>query len=85
MSDTSAWLPDVNGLLALMGPGHVHHEAAHRWWHDHLGQPWATCPITENGLVRVLTQPRYPNPVSGVAEAVGLLRRWKQTHASTHR
>ena len=85
MTYTSAWLLDVNVLLALMDPGHVHHEAAHRWWHTHLGKPWATCPITENGLVRILSQPRYPNAVSTVAEAVTLLRRWKHTHASTHR
>jgi toxin-antitoxin system PIN domain toxin len=84
MSEVPAWLPDVNVLIALMDPWHVHHEPAHGWWRGQPGRLWATCAITENGLIRVLTQPRYPNKLATVAEAVGLLRRWKATHASTH-
>ncbi|MBM3746345.1 MAG: PIN domain-containing protein [Acidobacteria bacterium] len=85
MNRASAVLLDVNVLLALMDPGHVHHEPAHQWWARRARRPWATCPLTENGLTRVLTQPRYPNRVDSVAEAVGLLSGWKQRHASTHR
>ena len=53
-------LPDVNFLAAMLDPQHLHHPAAHHWFeaHGHLG--WATCPITENGCIRVLTQPAYP-------------------------
>jgi uncharacterized protein len=36
----------------------VHHEAAHDWFADHRKNGWATCPITENGFVRILTHPR---------------------------
>jgi len=85
MSSISAFLLDVNVLVALMDPRHMHHEAAHTWWEANSGKPWATCAITENGVVRVLTQPRYPNRVDTIAEALSLLRGWKQAHAGTHR
>ena len=85
MNDVSGWLLDVNIMVALLDAGHIHHQAAHRWWSGHAGRPWATCAITENGLIRVLTQPRYPNRVETVGEAVDLLRRWKETRRSTHR
>ena len=85
MSEISAWLLDVNVMVALLDPSHIHHEPAHQWWASHAGKPWATCAITENGLVRVLTQPRYPNRIETVGEAVGLLNRWKNAHRATHR
>ena len=47
------YLLDVNVLLALCDPMHVHHEAAHRWFAEKGSQAWATCPITENGFVRI--------------------------------
>ena len=52
-------LLDVNVLVALFDPDHVHHEAAHAWFAESRGSGWATCPITENGLVRVLANPAY--------------------------
>jgi toxin-antitoxin system PIN domain toxin len=52
-------LLDVNVLVALFDPDHVHHEPAHRWFADHRPFGWATCPLTENGLVRVLANPAY--------------------------
>jgi len=57
-------LLDVNVLVALFGPDHVHHEAAHRWFADHRASGWATSPLTENGAVRVLSNPAY----SGTAQ-----------------
>jgi toxin-antitoxin system PIN domain toxin len=47
-------LLDVNVLVALFDPDHVHHELAHDWFQDNRTSGWATCPLTENGLVRVL-------------------------------
>lgn len=64
---------DVNVLIALFDPDHIHHERAHRWWAAHEDEGWATCPITENGLVRVISQPAYPKAIS-VTAAVDLLR-----------
>ena len=46
-------LPDVNVLVALAWPTHVHHELAHAWAGRHGGEPWATCPLTQSGFVRV--------------------------------
>ena len=50
-------LLDVNVLVALFHPDHVHHELAHDWFADHRENGWATCPVTENGFLRVLTRP----------------------------
>ncbi len=47
-------LLDVNVLVALTSPDHVHHGAARSWFVDH-DEPFATCPITQLGLVRVTT------------------------------
>lgn len=47
-------LLDVNVLIALAWPNHVHHGAAHRWFGRRpLGASWATTPVTECGFVRV--------------------------------
>jgi uncharacterized protein len=52
-------LLDVNVLIALFDPDHVHHEAAHTWFGSHRSSGWATCPLTENGVVRILSNPAY--------------------------
>jgi toxin-antitoxin system PIN domain toxin len=53
----SVSLLDVNVLLALAWPTHVHHRAAHRWFAEHYGMGWATCPLTQLGFVRLGMQP----------------------------
>ena len=70
-------LLDINMLIALLDENHVHHADAAVWLDDHVADGWASCPITQNGCVRILSQPSYPNAL-GVAEAIGLLR-----HATT--
>ncbi|MBA3369625.1 MAG: PIN domain-containing protein [Geodermatophilaceae bacterium] len=65
-------LLDVNVLLALLDSDHVDHHLATDWLEGEISAGWASCAITENGFVRVLSQPRYPSPVSP-AEAIGLL------------
>ena len=52
-------LLDVNALVALFDPDHVHHEAAHEWFAANREGGWATCPLTENGLVRILSNAAY--------------------------
>lgn len=52
-------LLDVNVLVALFDPDHLHHEGAHEWFAEHRAAGWATCPLTENGVVRVLSNPAY--------------------------
>ncbi|MFI4979220.1 MAG: TA system VapC family ribonuclease toxin [Nevskiales bacterium] len=56
-------LLDVNVLIALLDADHVHHSAATNWLAENIDQGWASCPITQNGCVRILAQPRYPNPL----------------------
>jgi toxin-antitoxin system PIN domain toxin len=65
-------LLDVNVLLALFDADHVDHARAWAWLDDEIGHGWASCPITQNGFVRIISQPRYPNPIS-CAQAIGLL------------
>lgn len=67
-------LLDINVLLALLDPDHVDHRRAHGWLDDEIGAGWASCAITQNGFVRIVSQPRYPNPVSP-AQAIHVLAR----------
>lgn len=67
-------LLDVNVLLALLDSDHVDHTRATAWLDQEISAGWASCAITENGFVRVLSQPRYPSPVAPAA-AVELLER----------
>jgi toxin-antitoxin system PIN domain toxin len=61
-------LLDVNVLVALFDAAHPNHEAAHAWFGVVGRKAWASCPITENGLVRVLSHPRYPSVHASAAE-----------------
>ena len=70
-------LLDVNVLIALVDPAHVQHDAAHDWFGRIGRKAFATCPITENGLLRIVGHPKYPNspgPPSAVAGALAALR-----------
>jgi uncharacterized protein len=55
-------LLDVNVLIALHDEAHLHHQPARAWMASQGGAPWATCPLTQNGCLRILCQPSYPNP-----------------------
>jgi toxin-antitoxin system PIN domain toxin len=73
-------LLDVNVLVALLDLDHADHRSTHAWLDEHIEHGWASCAITENGFVRVISQPHYPNPVSPsaaidvLAEATGTER-----------
>ncbi len=56
-------LLDINVLIALLDAQHVHHRAAHEWLGRNIEEGWASCPITQNGFVRIVSQPGYPAPV----------------------
>ena len=69
----TTFLLDVNVLIALIDPAHVQHDAAHDWF-GRLGHlAWATCPLTENGLLRIVGNPRYPNSPGTPAAVAGSL------------
>ena len=57
-------LLDVNLLVALAWPQHVHHGLAHHWLSRLAGAKWATCPLTQLGFVRISSNPKI------IAEAV---------------
>jgi uncharacterized protein len=66
----TACLLDVNVLIALIDPTHVQHDIAHDWFSKQGQNSWATCPLTQNGVLRIVGHPRYPNsPGSPVAVA----------------
>lgn len=70
------FLLDVNVLIALIDPGHIAHDDAHAWFAAAGAAAWATCPITENGVIRIIGHPRYPNSPGSpaiVAEIVSKL------------
>jgi len=56
-------LLDVNVLIALLDPDHGMHGHATEWLAGNVRAGWASCPITQNGCVRIMSHPSYPNPV----------------------
>jgi toxin-antitoxin system PIN domain toxin len=66
------YLLDVNVLIALIDPAHVQHESAHTWFERVGHEAWASCPLTENGVLRIVGHPKYPNS-AGTPAAVAPL------------
>jgi toxin-antitoxin system PIN domain toxin len=66
-------LLDVNVLVALFDPAHQNHEDAHRWFGRNRRHGWATCPLTINGCIRVLSHPAYRTVEATPAEVAGRL------------
>jgi toxin-antitoxin system PIN domain toxin len=56
-------LLDVNVLIALLDSDHTSHDSAIRWFSKHAREGWASCPITQNGCIRIMSNPGYPNPL----------------------
>ena len=66
-------LLDINVLVALFDPDHIHHDVAHDWFADQRSAGWATCPLTENGFLRTasrVAQPREPIAVAMLAHSL---------------
>ena len=72
-------LLDVNVLVALFDPDHIHHDVAHDWFADHRKDGWAACPTTENGFLRVLTNPAYLTPAPRAKEVLERLQMFRQS------
>ena len=62
------FLLDVNILVALLDLSHVDHSRAHQWFNSLGNDTWATCPITENAVLRIIGRPRYRNSPGSPAE-----------------
>lgn len=74
-------LLDVNVLIALLDSAHIHHEAAAAWLEKHFSRGWASCPLTQNGCIRIMSQSSYPN-VRPAADIAGRLQ--DATNTSFH-
>ncbi len=68
-------LLDLNVLIALAWPNHVHHRVALRWFQENQALGWATCPVTQSGFVRISANRRVIPDAASPQEAVLLLRR----------
>lgn len=73
---TGAFLLDVNVVLALLDPQHVFHDAAHVWATTYADALWYTCPLVQHGVLRVASQPRYPNSLGTVNAVRTVLTRF---------
>lgn len=70
----SVALLDVNVLVAMCDPDHIHFGQAQRWLGLNRKQGWATCPLTINGCIRILSSPAYPAIKQAPADIANLLR-----------
>jgi hypothetical protein len=71
---SGAFLLDVNVLVAAAWPTHTAHERVRQWLARYAREGWASCPLTQSGFVRILSNPAFsPNALS-VTEAISLLQ-----------
>lgn len=66
-------LPDVNMLIALAWPSHVHHHDAQAWFVEQASTGWATCPLTQCGFVRISSNAKIIPEAVAPREALSLL------------
>jgi predicted nucleic acid-binding protein len=71
-------------LIALLDVDHVHHVTVQRWFRSNSVKGWSTCAITENGVVRVMSQPRYPSGRRPPEEIIEKLQALKTAHKRSH-
>lgn len=66
-------LLDINVLIALLDQDHSMHVQASRWFAAKAATGWASCPITQNGCIRIMSHASYPNPltVGAIMERLG--------------
>ena len=71
---TKGYLLDTNLLIALLWPAHSQHAAAVAWFKTHRALGWATCPMTEAGFVRIISNPAFSRDFVTPVQALGVLR-----------
>ena len=67
------YLLDTNVLIALLWPSHAKHDLTVKWFARHRGKGWATCPLTEAGFVRIVSNAAFSRDAVTPREAVGVL------------
>jgi uncharacterized protein len=65
-------------LIALCDPNYVDHQRVALWFEEIGGKAWGSCPITENGFIRILSNPNYPGLSGSVSVAAKLLQRLRR-------
>jgi toxin-antitoxin system PIN domain toxin len=65
----TAYLLDVNVLIALSWPEHSQHGLARRWFARYRAKGWATCPLTQAGFVRIVSNPAFSSRSVSVQQA----------------
>lgn len=63
------YLLDINILIALCDEAHEFHGRAWTWFEPRQSEGWATCPISENGFLRIFGNPAYPTGPASIGEA----------------
>ncbi len=76
------FLPDTNLLIALFWPSHSHHDSAIRWFVENRSRKWATCPMTEAGYIRIVSNPAFSRDAVTPVQALALLH--ENTTSSDH-
>lgn len=69
------YLLDVNVLIALAWPSHLHHPDAHAWFGRARKAGFRTCPLTQTGFVRISSNPKFTPDAVTPADALALLER----------
>ena len=72
------FLPDVNAILPLLDPLHVHHDSAHYWYKLNSPLQLIMCSHVENGVIRVASQPKYPNSLGTSGKVREVLQQFTQ-------
>jgi toxin-antitoxin system PIN domain toxin len=67
------YLLDTNLLIALLWPSHVRHDPAVKWFARHRAKGWATCPFTQAGFVRIVSNPAFSRDAVQPREAIHVL------------
>ena len=74
-------LLDVNVLISLAWPNHVHHDPARSWFNERRKSGWATCPLTEAGFVRISCNPSVTGHPVTPGDAIALLQKLKRVES----
>lgn len=77
------FLLDVNIAIAVIDEKHVDHVVALDWFEREGRHDWATCPIVQNGVVRIIGNPRYANSLGSPSAVTSHLREWTQSPANS--
>lgn len=67
-------LLDLNVLIALADPEHIHRQKAERWFLSTGKDDWGICPLTEAGFIRVVTNPAMRPAAVTLERAIAILQ-----------